>query len=316
VIITSREKDVASYLLDSYGFEHINLGRSGGTLFSLGKELFLRCMRLYRVVRRERPDVMTAIAGTFVAPVGRLTGIPVVTFTDTEHAGISNGIAFPLSRAVVVPSCYRGPAGRRFIRYDGYHELAYLHPDYFTPDPSVLDSLGVAGGERYVILRFVAWESAHDIGRSGISPGMKRRAVDSFSPFARVFISSEKELPPDLEEYRIPIPPEKMHDALYYAALLYGESATMASECAVLGTPAIFIDDAGRGYTEEQERVYGAVFNFTGSPGDQEKSILKGVEILKTENTVALWRGKRERILRDKIDVTRFVTELVESFGS
>ena len=96
---------------------------------------------------------MTAIAGTFIAPVGALTGIPVVTFYDTEHASVSNAIAYPLSRHLVVPSCYRKAIRRDHVAYDGYHELAYLHPEYFTPDPSVRDMLGVAEGEKYVIIR-------------------------------------------------------------------------------------------------------------------------------------------------------------------
>ena len=80
-------------------------------------------------------------------------------------------------------------------------------------------------------------------------------------------------MPHDLERYRIHIPATRIHDALAYAALLYGESATMASECAVLGTPAIFLDDDGRGYTDEQEQLYGAVFNFTESLHDEQPAI-------------------------------------------
>ena len=86
----------------------------------------------------------------------------------------------------------------------------------------------------------------------------------------------------------------------------------MASECAVLGTPAIYLDNTGRGYTDEQEEVYDAVFNFSESPEDQEKSIQKAIEIVQTEDIKARWKEKRDRILNDKIDVTKFVTDLIE----
>ena len=33
-----------------------------------------------------------------------------------------------------------------------------------------------------------------------------------------------------------------MHNALKYASLFVGEGATMASECAILGTPAIYVN--------------------------------------------------------------------------
>ena len=54
-----------------------------------------------------------------------------------------------------------------------------------------------------------------------------------------------------------------MDDAIASASLLYGESATMASEAAVLGVPAIYLDNTGRCYTREEEEKYGLVFNFT-----------------------------------------------------
>ncbi|MBT4484333.1 MAG: hypothetical protein HOC71_11735, partial [Candidatus Latescibacteria bacterium] len=311
----SREKDITIRLLDSCGFPHINLGRCGTSPFSLACELPARCARLLAIIRRETPDIMTAIGGTFIAPVGRLTGTTAVTFTDTENATVSNAISFPLTHHLVVPSCYKKPVKRKVINYNGYHELAYLHPKYFSPDSSVLDLLCMKEGEKFVILRFVSWKSGHDVGHSGLSPDMKRKAVNMFSRHARVFISSESELPPDLEPYKIPISPKQMHDALYYATMLYGESATMASECAVLGTPAIYLDNAGRGYTDEQEARYGAVFNFTESLEDQEKSILKGIEILNTENVKNLWQAKRDKLLNDKIDVTGFVADLVEKLA-
>ena len=46
-------------------------------------------------------------------------------------------------------------------------------------------------------------------------------------------------------------------------------------EAAVLGTPSIYIDDKGRGYTDEQESEYKMVFNFSESERDQIRSISK-----------------------------------------
>jgi predicted glycosyltransferase len=121
-------------------------------------------------------------------------------------------------------------------------------------------------------------------------------------------------LPDDLNKYQITIPPDKMHDALYYSTLFYGESATMASECAVCGTPGIYLDNVGRGYTDEQEDVYGSVFNFTESSQDQERSIAKGVELLRTDKLKEIWKEKSRKILNDKIDVTAFIVDLLENY--
>ncbi|RZB35940.1 MAG: uncharacterized protein SRB2_02738 [Desulfobacteraceae bacterium Eth-SRB2] len=147
-----------------------------------------------------------------------------------------------------------------------------------------------------------------------LSIEIKIKAVQSFSKHAKVFISSELDLPNELAPYKIPIPPEKMHDALYYANIFYGDSSTMASESGCLGTPAIYVDDVGRGYTDEEEEKYGLVFNYTALVADQKKSIQKGIELLKRPDLKNDWKAKRERMLADKIDVTAFLVWFVENY--
>ena len=77
------------------------------------------------------------------------------------------------------------------FRMAGYNELAYLYPNRFNPDESVLKELGVEKGEKYVVVRFVAWNASHDLGHHGISVENKLKAVRGFSKLGRVFISSE-----------------------------------------------------------------------------------------------------------------------------
>ena len=149
---------------------------------------------------------------------------------------------------------------------------------------------------------------------SGLSLENKRIAVNEFSKYAKVFITSEGKLPEDLEKYRIHIPPERIHDALNYATLLYGESATMSSECSILGTPAIYLDNDGRGYTDEQEKLYGSIFSFTESLEDQKRSIKKGITLLKQDNVKKEWDRKKTKLLKEKIDVTKWMIELINKY--
>ena len=51
----------------------------------------------------------------------------------------------------------------------------------------------------------------------------------------------EGEIPKQLDKYKLPIDPTDSC-ILYYAELFIGEGATMASECAVLGTPSIYVN--------------------------------------------------------------------------
>jgi len=315
VIVTSREKEVLVPLLDAAGITHILLGRSASSATGLMGELITRCVKLFGIVRREKPDVIVSFGGPFSSPVGRLTGVPTVTFYDTEHARISNLIAYSTTHYLVLPSSYHNPPKRRVIFFPGCKELAYLRPEYFTPDPGILKRLGLEAGERFVIMRFVSRRVSHDLGHSGLGDEDKVRAVRAFLPYVRVFISSEVPLPGELDMYRFPLPPEEMHHALAFAELIYGESATMSSECAVLGTPAIYLDFTGRGYTYELEEKYGLVRNFTLSQEDIAESIRTGIAILTAPEEKRPWREKRERLLDNTVDLTALMVELVELVG-
>ena len=83
--------------------------------------------------------------------------------------------------------------------------------------------------------------------------------VTELSKIVKVFISSEAILPFELQKYILNIPPEKMHNVLAFANLYIGEGATMASECAMLGTPAIYVNSITAGTLEEQEK-YGLIY--------------------------------------------------------
>ena len=95
--------------------------------------------------------------------------------------------------------------------------------------------------------------------------------------------------------------------------LTIGESATMASESALLGTPAIYMDEIGRGYTDEEEK-YGLVFNFKDPARDQERAIAKGTELLADPGTKETMRKNRRIFLQNKIDPTAFMVWFIENY--
>jgi uncharacterized protein len=220
----------------------------------------------------------------------------------------------PFTKAVLTSTSFTPKYDYKQVYYEGYHEVAYLHPNYFKPNKSILTDLGIKENERYFILRFVSWGASHDIRHHGVSPENKVRLITELSQYGKVFITSEKQLPKELEQFRIQISPEKMHDAIAFSSLLYGESATMASEAAMMGVPSIYLDNTGRFYTTELEKKYGLVFNYSESEEDQEKSIAKAVELIKTNDLRVEWDKRQERMLKDKIDVTAFLVWFIENW--
>src|SRR5690606_4988102 len=236
---------------------------------------------------------------------------PSFVFSDTEHARLHHKLTLPFATRVFTPSCYRIDLGAKQVRFNSYMELSYLHPNYFKPDMDVLKLLGVGPDEKYVIVRFVSWAAAHDFGHTGMSLENKRRAILEMSKYAKVFITSESPLPEDLDPYRIHIPFDRIHDAIYYSHLLFGESATMASEAAMLGTPAIYLDDDGRGYTDDLEQKYGLVYNYSEAQSDQTAAIAKAVELLTNPESKSIAGQSRTRLLEQCIDTTQFMADVV-----
>lgn len=309
--ITVRDKDRSVELLDAFGlpYHQISTQKTGA---GLAVEMLQRTGRLMGVMRSFRPDVMVGIMGPSIALAGKLRRVPAVVFYDTEFATQTNRFVFPLAASVCTPDCYQGPVRGRHVDYAGYHELAYLHPNRFQPDPARLADFGVSPEEPYSIVRFVSWQAVHDTHEKGLTGEQKRGLVELLQRHGRVLISSESPLTGDLAELAVKGPVEGIHHLLAGAQLIVGESATMSSEAAVLGVPAVFIATTGRGYTDDEERRYGLVRHFTED--DYERAVHVIGEMLAAPR--AQWDAARQQLLHEKIDVTAWMVEYLEqSYG-
>jgi predicted glycosyltransferase len=144
----------------------------------------------------------------------------------------------------------------------------------------------------------------------GWTPQLLRQTVEYLSRKGKVLISAEGELPEDLRLHAYTAPPEHIHHLMGHLALLVGESATMASECAVLGVPAIYAAQTGRGYTDEQEQNYQLVRNMTDLTWTNLK---KTIDVMLAISADELHQC-RARLLNDKIDVAAFVADLTVNY--
>jgi predicted glycosyltransferase len=303
--ILTIDKDTTLRLLDAYGFDYDVYGRHRKRMMVKACDIMVRTFRALTIAKRFKTDIF--IEGTpTLSYVSKVFGKPHIMLTDTEHANLAYWLTYPFTDVIITPSCFKGKINpKKHITYNGYEELAYLHPNYFTPDPSVLEDLELHEGDRFIIIRFVAWEASHDIRDYGFTDKNKVLKVLE-GKYDRIFITSETRLPIEFEKYRLTISPEKIHNLLYYAP--------MNTESAILGTPAIFVSTSRRGYTDEIGSKYDMLYTFSDPHNAQKKALEKAIELLEDKNTKKKWQKKREKLLNEKIDVTKFMTEFIEGY--
>lgn len=305
VLVTASDKEVSYRLLDAYGIPYVKLGSYGKGLMRKIVNIPVLDWRMLRIARRFQPDIFIGHGSIRGAHASAILGVPCIATDDTEHAKFEHLLYLPFTDHVLTPSCFQKEMGGKKVPFPGFMELLYLHPNRFQPDASILSELGLGEGERYIVVRFVSWEAGHDIGQSGMADRV--RLVRELQKEGRVFISSESELPEELEPIRLRIPPERLHDLLYYATLYVGEGATTASECAMLGTHAIYVNTLTAGTLEEQEEVYGLVHRLL----KDDDIIRKAREIMRDPSSKEMSQGLRCRLLADKTDVTAFLVNFV-----
>ncbi|WP_114576204.1 DUF354 domain-containing protein [Saliphagus sp. LR7] len=311
VFVFARENEVTADLLERYDIDYEMLAGTYDSLPTLVAVQATYEARLLARVLRIRPDVITAIGGPAATHAAKVVGARSVVFYDTEHATIIKKLAYPFADAIYTPECYRDEIGPKQVRYPGYHELAYLHPDRYEPDPGVLAENGIDPDRKLAIVRFSGWDSSHDMGQGGFDDPSEvvARLEDAG---ARVLITSEVDLPPDLEPYRLTTDPAGMHDLLYYADVFVGEGATTAAEAALLGTPAVYVNTLTMGYIDDIEER-GLLFGYDG-PDRHEQGLKRAIEILEDDDPER-WARSRDRAIEGMIDVTDVIVAALEGAG-
>ena len=270
-------------------------------------------MRTYKFVLKKKPDLIVGFGEFYIAQISKLLGIQSIILTDTDNAVYDKILTFPFAADVLIPNCYQNTI-KKSIRFDSYKELAYLSNRYFTPDPYFRDVFNLKPNEKIILFRFSSQSAVHDFGKKTFTFEIVHEIVKLFLKFAKVYISSEEKLPNGLEKFSVPVAKENIHQLVYHAGLVYGNSATMAAESACLGTPSIFLDYFGRGYTDEIEKKYGLIFNYKQTPDGLRKSIKKAIEIIESKKSPNYWNIKRRKLLSEKIDVTSFLTWFIDQY--
>jgi predicted glycosyltransferase len=304
VLFTALDREMIVYLLKLYDLPYrVTYKRRKGKL-KLLLELAARTLITFNIARQFKVDLFVSIGSPTVGLPAKLLGKPYIALTDTEHAVEQHSLFKPFATVIPTPDVFTRNLGTKQVRYAGFHELAYLHPDEFTPDPHELESLGLKPSDTYFVVRFVAWGATHDIGEHGFTGEDKRELLRELSRHGRVLLSVESEdIDPEFASLVTTFPPEKVHHLLAFATMYVGEGGTMLTEAALLGTPALFVSTLRAG---NWDHLYGLLYFYdTG-----REALDKARDVLAMPNLKTVWAERRAKMLADKINPTPWLVDL------
>ncbi len=306
VTLVSRDIPIVARLLTAFGLAATVVGTRRRGALGLGLELLERTAKLAPLLVRERTGVAAAIGGALTAPACRLAGVPCVVFDDTDTAGIENRISHPLAAVIATPAGYPRDLGKKQVRYDGLHELAYMHPARFTPDPAVAARYGFSPDAPYAVVRFSSWEAGHDLTARTASLDEKLALVAALQEKGKVLVVPEGDPPRALAALTPAIAPEDFHHLLAFARWCVTEGATTASEACIRGVPSLYLNPSRPFYIGELAQT-GLLA--VGAPGTELTAALAALCDRFPDPAPA--RDAAARFVADRIDVAAFAAQLV-----
>ena len=309
ISVLARDKDVLLNVLQEEHVGYTVFGKHRKTMLSKVLGTFGLMFKYIAIVKEQRPDVFVSKASWYGSAMAKIFHKKSVIFPDSEVVKVTNRYVVPMCTKVVTPDSFRLDYGSKHYRIKGIFEDCYLSPHVFQADEAVIEKYGLK--RPYAVVRFVGWFANHDVGKSGFNQREKEELVQAISKNMNVYISSENDLPDELEPYRLPTPASVIHDVLSFADLYIGDSQTMASEAALLGTPAIrsnsFVGPNDMSNFIMLQEKYGLLYNVAESA----EAISLATDMSKNSRKVE-WMEKRDKYYAQVGDCNAQIVELIE----
>ena len=303
VKIHAREKDILLLLLKRTGFDYtVSISKpKNHLLIAFIKQLY--SYFLFAKKNKFNLHIGTSIA---IGIISRFTKGTSYGFAEDDFkvSYYQHLLGYTFCHKFFKPINFEFEKKRKSILYPSYHELAYLHPNNFTPDINFVKLYNLSQ-KKYIIIRLSALKAHHDKGAKGISIDLLSKIKSLLNAYN---IIESQELK---KQYQIK--PWEMHHILAYAKMIISDSQTMTIEGAVLGVPAIrintFIDKSS--LIGELEKKYKLAYGFYP---DDEKKILNTVKHIAEDKEVdKLWQERRQNMLKDKIDLNQWMVDYFEN---
>jgi len=313
VLFVITPKDILENLLKTNNEKYCILANRENQNNLIGKffKLLKSTNSLIRIAKQNHADVIVGCLSQ-IAYAGRYLRIPSIfvgedDFSYTWPQGL---ITYPFITNILAPETTNVKFfSYKKISYCGYQKLSYLHPNLFNPTKAVRPD-----NKKQILIRLVNLSAYHDVSAKGLNNKVLSDFIKKFNEVARIYISSERELPSAFEHYRIKIDVNKMHEFLFNSDLFIGDSQSMAVEASLLGVPNIRINNFAGKISVLNELEYKYKLTVSLHPRDAQNLINIAHDILTSENAVSEYEKKKDKMLSEKIDVTAFMVWFIENY--
>lgn len=184
-------------------------------------------------------DVGTSFGSINLVHITRFLRKPSVLFGDDTEYRLAYYLGNFLAEWDVRPKL-NPVRGKNLLKYNGFKELAYLHPNYFKPDRKVLEQYGITPNN-YVFIRDVSRVSLNYKNMRQISLPEVIRSLDK-SGLDVVLSLEDKTKAESLKDKCIILeePVDDIFSLMNFALFTLSSGDTMARESCLVGTPTIY----------------------------------------------------------------------------
>ena len=154
VILRPRGKLVSIFEKECPDVPFVLIGEHRKTMFGKMFDMVERDIAFLRYLRKIKFDAGTGFGSINMAHTTRFFGKPSILFGDDIEYKLGHYLGHCIATRDVRPKCV--PAhGKNLLKYNGFKELAYLHPNHFTPDKKALEPYNLNPYE-YIFIREVS----------------------------------------------------------------------------------------------------------------------------------------------------------------
>jgi predicted glycosyltransferase len=225
---------------DLPGKNFVEVGRHYKTLPGKLIALFHREYQILKYLKSQNFDLTLGVAGFYIGFPAKLMAKSSITFSDDWEYKTTFYLSKYSSDYLMIPKLI--PAnGQNILKYNGYKELAYLHPNYYKPKLRQLKEAGFTPG-KFIFIRLVSSVSLnyYNLTIGNLQDFFKAVKKEGYDIVVSTEESEQSSMYSDTCHILEP-PVEDIHSWQANAALTVSFGDTIARESCLLGTPTIYL---------------------------------------------------------------------------